>query len=207
MSGAKDSRPSLDTRVRDAKSRRFDTLIVRRLDRPRSQPQAPDPAARGAAGPRRRVRVAVRGHRRHDAGGQTPAPHPRGHRRVRASPIAERVRQGSSLGDLVKTGQSWTGKTGHHGAWATENSRSQLYDVLFQKPKVRKPAPVRSVCRRPAAAAPWDGYNGAGPPRLGNTPPTGRFPHAPTGHHHVRRSQADRTGAGFRTLRFPRRTS
>jgi DNA invertase Pin-like site-specific DNA recombinase len=33
VSGAKDSRPALDTLVRDAKRRRFDTLIVWRLDR------------------------------------------------------------------------------------------------------------------------------------------------------------------------------
>jgi DNA invertase Pin-like site-specific DNA recombinase len=33
VSGAKDSRPALDTLVRDAKRRRFDTLVVWRLDR------------------------------------------------------------------------------------------------------------------------------------------------------------------------------
>ena len=33
VSGAKDSRPSLDALVRDAKRRRFDTLVVWRLDR------------------------------------------------------------------------------------------------------------------------------------------------------------------------------
>ena len=33
VSGAKDSRPALDTLVRDAKRRKFDTLIVWRLDR------------------------------------------------------------------------------------------------------------------------------------------------------------------------------
>jgi len=46
VSGSKDRRPALDQLVAGAKRRRFDTLVVWRLESARAQPAAVDPAAR-----------------------------------------------------------------------------------------------------------------------------------------------------------------
>ncbi len=56
VSGAKDRRPALDRLLTDARRRRFDVLVVLAARSPRPQPPAPDHAARGAPGARRRVR-------------------------------------------------------------------------------------------------------------------------------------------------------
>ena len=84
VSGAKDRRPALDRLVTDARRRRFDVAGDLAARSPGSQPEAPDHVARGPAGARRGVRVARRGHRRHDARREAPDAHPRGDRGVRA---------------------------------------------------------------------------------------------------------------------------
>src|SRR5712691_9111084 len=65
VSGAKDRRPALDQLLADARRRRFDVLVCWRLE---SQPEASDHVAGRSPGPRDRVRLVGRGHRRHDAG-------------------------------------------------------------------------------------------------------------------------------------------
>ena len=60
------------------------SVVTWKLDRLGPQPEAPDHAARRAAGARRRVRQPRRRDRRHDAGRQAADAHPRRDRRVRA---------------------------------------------------------------------------------------------------------------------------
>ncbi len=54
VSGAKDRRPALDQLVKDARRRKFDVLVTLEARSARAQPEAPDHAARGPAGARRR---------------------------------------------------------------------------------------------------------------------------------------------------------
>ena len=67
VSGTKDRRPALDRLVRDAKQRRFDALVVWRLESPGSESQTPHSAPRRPSGHRGGVRLVERGHRRYHA--------------------------------------------------------------------------------------------------------------------------------------------
>jgi hypothetical protein len=84
VSGARESRPALDELVKAAKRRKFDNLVVWRLDPPRAQPSTPDHATRRTHGPRSWLCEPWRGHRHQNAGRASPAPHPGGDCGVRA---------------------------------------------------------------------------------------------------------------------------
>lgn len=84
VSGAAQSRPALDTMLRDAKRRKFDAVVVWSLDRPGQEPEAPDHAAGRLSGSRHQLHFVARGSGLDDAS-RTPSGATTGHDlRVRA---------------------------------------------------------------------------------------------------------------------------